>query len=273
MTGLYMPSPFYVGHSRPLGLASLGLLVAFSCHAQPAIEDVPDYANVAEQLSFSVRVETPLTEELSGLARLSFTPAFRLPESKIDYAQVQFASGGNTIRFRIRAGTREAEFYALDASTPTEFLMKTARFQTGTLAGTITIRAEVNAIQLNSRDVVVRSSVPILESAVLRTMRDGARVTRFEIAIKALSPTREVKRMKFLFNGARLEGATLFVLPVEATFSEWFNGGESVETGGIFLFRQEFLVISGPIEGLGGVDIYMENERGDSRPLNLALRF
>jgi hypothetical protein len=110
------------------------------------------------------------------------------------------------------------------------------------------------------RSIQVVPGIPIVRSVSLNRTAGG-----FELAITALSNTRELKQATVHFHPAG--GATLQSLDATIALSDpaktWFAGGDSANYGGQFTLTLPF-TFNGPAVTLDSVSLILTNTIGDS---------
>lgn len=205
----------------------------------------------ASQPSFGLQLGQGFPVELSGTARLEFTPEGSLPPDPA----VRFASGGNTVNFTIPAG----QTAAIPASGSLFAL------QTGTTAGVITIRVTLR----------LGSTVIEPDPFAVKTVRipaSGPQITRlvivrnpsgFEVQVTGYSNIRQITGAAFRFTpapGSSL-GTTEVTVPVASVFETWFASAESRQYGGQFLLVVPF-TLQGSAGALASVQVTLTNNAG-----------
>lgn len=215
------------------------------------VTQIQDTVAPASQPSFGLQLGQGFPAALSGTAQLEFTPDSGLPPDPA----VRFASGGTTVNFTIPSG----QTAAVPASGSLFAL------QTGTTAGTITIR------------VTLRLGSTVLEPDpfVVKTVQvpaSGPQITRlvivrnptgFEVQVTGYTNTRQITGATFRFTpapGASL-GATEVNVPVSSVFQTWFASAESRQYGGQFLLVVPF-TLQGSAGALASVQVTLTNSAG-----------
>lgn len=175
-----------------------------------------------------------------------------------DDPNIKFISSGNrTLDFTIRAGAQQAEFTGGSSA-----------FQTGTVAGTITVRvAKLSAAGVD----VIPSSPP---SQAVRVDRRAPAVTSakfipgsssFDVEVVGYSTPREVTQGIFQFtpaSGANLQTTSLTVA-LSSNFSEWYRKPEAPTFGSQFKLRITFNV-QGEVSAISAVSVTLSNAQGSS---------
>jgi hypothetical protein len=215
------------------------------------ITQIQDTVTPASQPSFGLQLGQPYPAELNGTAQLEFTPDEGLPPDPA----VRFANGSTSVNFTIPAG----QAAAVPASGSLFAL------QTGTTAGTITIRVtlRLGSTVLDPNPFTVR---------IVRIPPAGPQITRlvilrnpagFEIQVTGYSNTREVTGAVFRFTPA--PGATLSAtevnVPVASAFQSWFSSEPSRQYGGQFLLVVPF-TLQGSAGALSSLQVTLTNRAG-----------
>lgn len=165
---------------------------------------------------------------------------------------VQFASGGDTYTVTIPANSTTA--------VPVQL-------QTGTLAGTITVTATLNAggtditpTSLQPVVIQVPQSAPVLSSVSL--VRSGTTLT---VTVQGYSSTREIQSAQFHFTG--LNGQTLanpdVIVQLGNAFTQWYSSTLSNQYGSAFSYTQSF-TLSQDASTIGSVSVTLTNSVGTS---------
>jgi hypothetical protein len=211
---------------------------------------LPQTADPAQQLTLRVSLDAPFPAAITGQAILSFAPDAGAGDSTI-----QFASGGRTANFTIRADTTDAV-----SDVP-------LAIQTGTVAGTITvsIRLQAGGIDITppampSTRIRIERLAPVIRSArVVRTSNGLA------IEITGFTTPREVTQMSVTFaaaTGQTLQSSTVNV-PVEELFNRWFQDSTSSQYGSQFFFSQPF-TITGDANAVTARSVTLTNRVGST---------
>ena len=210
-------------------------------------------ADPAQQVAvrFSLAAAYPLP--VTGQMTVTFDPD---AVNSSDDPAVQFSSSGRTIRFQVPANSITADF-----DSP-------AALQTGTVAGTITLRA---TLQVDGRDLTP-SPAPVLTLRVLRaapTIRSvqlRRTASGFDVLVTGFSTPREVTQATFRFTaaaGANLQTSEL-TLPMTQLATTWFQGQQSTQFGSQFLLTQSFTV-QGDQNAVASVSVVLTNSVGSSQ--------
>ena len=189
----------------------------------------------ANQIPVQIMIDKAYSGPISGQVSIAFVPAI---QGATDPA-IQFSSGGSAATFTIPAGQTTAVYSAQSLAS--------LALATGTLAGTITLSAQVQAFGLDvtpqpapTQSIGVTPSVPVISQLQLTT--NGQTIT---IQIIGFSTTRELTQAAFNF-GTSQGNATLqtaqFVITVGSAFSTWYKDPASNAFGSQFLYAQSFTV-------------------------------
>jgi len=177
--------------------------------------------------------------------------------------EVQFSTGGDTVSFTVPAGSTAAQF-----STAPLFSSTTPQLQTGTVAGTITITADLKASGTDitpapapTQQIVVSAAVPTISATAAHTANG------FTVTVTGFSTTLDMSQAVFQFNaasGATLQPASLTV-PLGSLFSTFYqsNPPGQTGTGSQFVYTQPFTV-SGSA-AITSVTVTMANTAGTSQ--------
>jgi hypothetical protein len=224
--------------------------------------NVGDTANALDQPSVGLTLAQPYGIDVTGTLNLAFTP-----DSFSDDPNIQFATGGRTVNFRIPANTTQAIFG--DSA-------QSVQFQAGTVAGTIALSATFAAGSADltpnpapSKTVAVAAGPP-----QIRNVQVGTRTTdSFQLMITGLSTTRSVTQLNFTF--APAPGATLqtTVLPVnvEAPFTAWYQSPTAKPFGSQFTVAVTINVAGDP-NTVQSATVTAVNAQGSSAPVTVSLR-
>jgi hypothetical protein len=215
---------------------------------------------VQPAVGLSIGESYPL--DLSGRLVLSFTS-----EAFADDPAIQFSTGGRTINFTIPAGTTTAVF-GRDATE--------VQFQTGTVAGAITLAASftTGAVDLTPQPAPVRTLTVEGRAPRLRGILIGNRTaSSFEVVLTGFSTLRSVTELNLQFApapGSDLQTTSLAV-NVDVPFSTWYRSGASIQFGSQFT-AVVVIQVSGDMNAVQSVTATASNARGASAPVNLNLR-
>ncbi|MCS7042698.1 MAG: Ig domain-containing protein [Bryobacteraceae bacterium] len=205
----------------------------------------------ATQPSFGIQLERPFPVDLNGTVTLSFTPDGDLPPDPA----IRFANGGSSVNFTLPAG----QTGAIPAAG------SLFAFQTGTTAGTITLRVtlRLGSTVLDPDPALVRTirippSGPVITSVVIVRTPAG-----FEARVTGYSNIRQITGATFRFNPSPGSSLTTseFSVPVASVFQAWFGSAESRQYGGQFLLVVPFTV-QGSFGSLLSLQVTLSNSAG-----------
>lgn len=234
--------------------ATQGLQIAVGLTApaipQPAIMGLASSADTAEQLPIAVQLAAAYPSDVTGHITASFSSSASVPA---DDPSIQFASGGRTVDFTVKANTQQAVFPVSPMA-----------LQTGTVAGTITLNLEVQSAGAQpttaSQTIQVMPAVPAIRSVSLVTTSTG-----FEVHITGLSNTREVSEADLRFQaaaGSSIQTSSLSV-NLSASAKQWYQSAASVPFGSQFVLVLPFNV-QGGVNSIASVSVILKNSVGNS---------
>jgi hypothetical protein len=214
----------------------------------------------AQQVAVNASIATPYTVDLSGSLTLTFTSTVGG-----DDPSIQFTTSGRTVSFTIPAGSTQAVY------TQNQQLL----LSTGTVAGTITIKATVQA---GSSDITpspapqastsVPKLAPVITSASLKKITGGVTVS-----FAGYSTTKELTQATLVFNpasGGSLTGTSVTV-PLTATMSAWYQSAAAAAFGSQFVVTVP-LTVQGDVSAIGSVTVTVTNTQGNSAPITASLQ-
>lgn len=205
----------------------------------PALPDItitglPDTADPATQPVIGLQLAAPYSLPLSGQLILSFAP-----DAGGGDGTIQFATGGRTVSFQIPAG-----------STAAVFPVSTLAVQTGTVAGTIRISAQLQSsgagitpVPAPDSSARINAAAPVITSAQL--VRNA---TGFQVQVTGYSTTRELTQAVFEFSataGNTLQ-ATRVTVPLGDVLGKWYSDPSSIQYGSQFSYSQPFTTQGDP---------------------------
>ncbi len=208
-------------------------------------------AGAGRQGNVTAGVVGPYPTAMTGRVTMTFTPEAGLP----DDPAVQFATGGRTADFSVPPGAQ--------AAMP---------FQSGTVAGTITFRATVNAGGVDvtpspapEQTVRIQRAAPVISSGSARRTTGG-----LEVTVNGFATGREITSATFRFTSGA--GSTLqtseFTVQVGQAFTSWFSSAASNQYGSQFTYTQPFTV-QGDTSGVVSVTVTLSNSLGPSGSITL----
>lgn len=224
------------------------------------LSGLPSQAGSAQQPGFRVRLASSYPVQVSGEVALSFSSN---AVNQSDDPAIIFLSGGRRASFTVPSGSTES----------TEI-----RFQTGTVAGTISLT--ISTIRANARggDITIPStptaaSMTIARAApVVRTAcfasRSGSTVA---IQIVGYTNTRELTQAVFGFTAEPnyIVQPASYIQQLSGPSGDWFRGAGTAH-GGQFTYTQNFTASRGDLTRLSSVSITLSNSAGASPPVNIS---
>lgn len=202
-------------------------------------------ATSGQQISFNVILSSPASQDVNGQVSLSFQPDAAAPS---DDPAIQFSNGSRTAPFKVPANSTNSS--------------SSIAFQTGTVAGTLTLAVTSNLSGDNfSQTVVVARAAPVIQSANITKSSSG-----FQVQVTGFSNTRELAGASFHFTaatGQSLQTSDLTV-SLSSVASQWFTGSGSQQFGGQFLLVIPFTVSQGGTSELNSVAVQVQNGQNTS---------
>ncbi len=222
---------------------------------------LPDALAPMQQPAVGVSLAEAYPLDLTGKLTLTF-----LPDSFADDPSIQFSTGGRTVDFRIPADSTEAVFGES---------AKTVQFQTGSVAGVISVTPSFTAGAVN----VTPTPAPVKTVTVpagppqLRTAQPGARTANsFEVLVSGYSTTRAVTQLKLDFTpvpGARL-GTSSLTYEVEGPFTAWYQSTAGKAFGSQFTVAAT-VNVNGDANSVQAVTVTASGPAGTSNPVSVNL--
>jgi hypothetical protein len=220
---------------------------AFVCgtaaHAQVSIVNVPLVLSSGTQVPVDIALATPLPQAANGVLTLSFQSSVA---SVTDDPAIQFATGGRTVVFAVPAGTTQP----LGSPIP---------FQTGTVAGSITLTVTIPGLTPFSQTSTIPPTAPVVVDVRIQNTS-----TDLTVVAVGYSNTRDLQQSSYTFSGTNLQSST-FSVSLAAAAAAWFQSPESVNFGGMFSLQQPFAVTGNPNDATG-VSVVLTNSVGSSAP-------
>ncbi len=213
-----------------------------------SLSGFPATGSPATQPSSSITLDASYPVDITVNLTLTFAPL-----SGPDDPNIQFATGGRTAQIIIKAGsTASATNVAV---------------QTGTVAGTITITAQLLAAGQDitptpapTRTIVIPPSAPVITSVT--AVRNAA---GFTVTVIGYSTTRSVTQAGFQFSAAAGSSVqtTSVTIPATTIFTTWYQNSSSAQYGSQFSFTQPFTV-QGSAQSVASVSVMLTNANGSS---------
>lgn len=222
--------------------ASTGFTVTATLPATPPVNltGLSGTMNPGSQSSIGVGLGSSYPVNVTVTLTLAFTGT--------DPA-VQFSTGGTTATLTIPAGQTTG--------------LTTVGVQTGTVAGTITITAHLQAGTADitptpapTSTITVPATAPAISSITATRTSTG-----FTVTIVGYSPTLALTTANFTFSGTNL-GTTSLSVPVSTIFSSWYGSASAGQYGSNFTYTQPFTT-SNP-QAVTSVSVTLANGVGTS---------
>ncbi|HSP67795.1 MAG TPA: putative Ig domain-containing protein [Bryobacteraceae bacterium] len=204
------------------------------------------------QPAVSLTTGAPYPVDITGVLTLTFASSVGGTGEEVRFAP----SGSRSLNFTVPANTTQANFQTANAA-----------IVTGTLAGTITLKASLSAGGQDitpstppTRTITIDAAVPVINSVALQQVTGG-----INVVVTGYSNTREVSSGSFTFtvsSGNTLSVATL-VVPLTSAYTAWFNNSASNPTGGQFKLTVPFSV-TGSATAITKVTVTLTNSKGAS---------
>jgi len=183
----------------------------------------------------------------------TFTLTFAADTSPaVDDPAIQFMGGGRTHTEQIPANSTFA---------------KTIAMQTGTVAGTITVKASLTA---NGSNITPSSLTPVVIGIppavpVINSVTLARGTNSIQVIIAGYSDTRDILQAEFQFAAApgRTLQTTDLIIPASQLFSGWFRSSGSAAAGSAFLYTQPFSLDSDS-GAIAFVTVTLTNAQGAS---------
>lgn len=215
------------------------------------ISGVPATGTPGQQVTATASIGQPYPVPISGELVMTFAS-----EVGVDDPAIQFATGGRRIVFNIPAGSTQAVFNA-----------NAAGIQTGTVAGTITLTAQLTAAGTNvTPSPAPTQTVRIARAApVISTVRATRTATGFDVAITGFSTPREVASATIRLTTTGAVQGTEFTVNIAQAMAQWYQSAPSVPFGSLFTLTIPFTVQTGTAGGtVSGVSVTLTNAVGTS---------
>jgi HYDIN/CFA65/VesB family protein len=214
----------------------------------------------ATQPAIGLTLPDSYTVPVTGTATLTF--AANAAGAANDPA-IQFASGGRTVDFTVPAGSNTALF----GTAPQ------IAFQSGTVAGTITIRATLTAGGIDvtptpapTRTFTIPRSGPVIRSVTIANRT----ATSFQAVIVAYAVTREVNTLNFTFTASGTGTLQTTTLPIDVAtrFGDWYRSADAAPHGGAFTITVPFTV-QGDLAAVRSLAVTLTNGDGTSPAMSV----
>jgi hypothetical protein len=217
---------------------------------------LPTSAAPATQQSLTVSLGSPYPATVTVNLTLTFAPT-----SGADDPSIQFSTGGRTAQVTIPAGSTAG--------------VTNVGVQTGTVAGTITITAQLLAGSTNvtptpapSTTIVVTPGAPVITGVTATRTSSG-----FTVTVTGYASNRDVDTATYLFSPSG--GATLTTsqvsTPITSLFTQWYGTASSAPFGSQFTLTQPFNV-NGSASSVLSVSVTLTNALGTSPAVSAILQ-
>jgi hypothetical protein len=231
--------------------ASQTLNLAVNLPAAPGVSfnGLPTTGTAGAQPTTPVTFASAYPVDVTVKLTLTFAPA-----AGPDDPNIQFSTGGRTTTVTVKAGSTVS--------------LTNVGVQTGTVAGVITITAQLTAA--NGTDITptpapVRTITIGASTATISNVSVTANSTGFTVTVVGFDPTRSITQITFTFTpatGSTLQTTTVTV-PVQTLFAAWYASSASAGFGSQFSFTLPFTV-SGNVSGIASVTVTLTNVTGTS---------
>ena len=216
-----------------------------------AVLTAPTQSTSAQQPTVNLQLEAAYPVQINGTLTLSFAPA---GGSELSDQTVQFSGGGTTFSFIV---------------PPNSTTVPSVSFDTGTLAGTITLNlsliaggVDVTPATARTATIVIPGQVPVVSGGHVSFTQSGGTLT---VIVSGYSNTRDMTQAIFGFTAAPGSSlsTTSLTRAVAADFSRWWTNPASFGDGSNFTYTQTFQ-LSDPDAGVSGVTVQLVNSVGTS---------
>lgn len=212
---------------------------------------VPTTSSSGQQPSIALTLQTAYPVPLSGVYTLTFTPSGTLG---VDDPAIQFPNGSRTYPFTIPANSTA---------------VPAVPFQTGTVAGTVTVSYTLSAGGVDVTPATGRTAVIVIPGQAptatsVSFVQSGPTLT---VTVVGFSNVRNVAQATFNFTpaaGTALE-TTSVTLPVTTIFNNWFSSTASSAFGSVFTYTQVFNLSDSGAK-VQGISVTLTNSVGASVP-------
>jgi hypothetical protein len=227
---------------------SATISVASSTVPAVTISLTPDNSAPAQQPQVNITLSTPFTSDLTGTLTLAFQSS-----ASGDDQTVRFSNGTRTLVFTVPSGATQAQAGVV---------------LTGTLAGTITLTASLQAAGKDvtpspapGKTIVISPAAPVISSVTFQV--SGNNLTAI---VTGYSTTREMVSGLFHFTPATGSAAppTDFTVQLSSPFATWYGNPASSATGGQFVLTQPFTVSTGTGASITSLTVTLTNSKGAS---------
>jgi hypothetical protein len=246
--GTFPFTVYVVDNNGAVSSASDQVTVALPTAPSATITGLPPTTAPANQPFLQVTLANPYPATVTANLTLTFVPV-----SGADDPSIQFSTGGRTAQIVIPAG---------DTAGATN-----VGVQTGTVAGTITITAQLLAGTVNvtptpapSQSITVTAGAPVITGVT--ATRTG---TGFTVLVTGYASNRDVDSGLYQFSAS--DGANLLTsqlsTSITSLFTQWYGGSSSAPFGSQFTLTQPFTV-NGSTSAVLSVTVTLTNALGTS---------
>jgi hypothetical protein len=224
--------------------------------------NLPETVAALQQPAVGLALAEAYPLDLTGKLTLTF-----LPDSFADDPSIQFSSGGRTVDFRIPANSTQAVFGES---------ARQVQFQSGTVAGVISVTASftASAVNVTPTPAPVKPVTVPAEAPQLRAVQPGTRTANsFELLVSGFSTTRAVSQLKLDFApapGSQLQTPSL-TYNVEAPFTAWYQSAAGRSFGSQFTVSVT-VNVNGDPNSVQAVTVTASGPAGSSNPVTVNLR-
>jgi hypothetical protein len=248
--GTFSFTVYAVDSSGVLSSGTGQVTVALPTAPAATISGLPPTTAPANQQFLQVSLANPYPAAVTANLTLTFVPV-----SGADDPSIQFSTGGRTAQIVIPAG---------DTSGATQ-----VGVQTGTVAGTITITAQLFAGTVNvtptpapTQSITVTAGAPVITGVTATRTSTG-----FTVTVTGFASNRDVDSAAYQF--AASDGANLLTNQLGTTitslFTQWYGSTSSAPFGSQFTLTQPFTV-NGSTSAVLSVTVTLTNALGTSPP-------
>ena len=226
-----------------------------------AFAGVGGSASPMTQPAISLSLASPYPTDITGTLTLTFAP-----NSFVDDPTIQFASGGRTVSFKIPANATSASFGSGSTSV---------QFQTGTVAGTITITpafstgtVSLTPLSPMTQSIVISAGPPSIRNVQLGTTSASS----FELLISGFSTPRSVTQVNLQFVAAADSAlqTTSLTVNTDPAFTSWYQTVASGTVGSQFTVSIT-IGVTGNIGAVQSVAVSAVNANGLSNSMSVSL--
>lgn len=237
--------------------ATTTITITVALPPAPAVSltGLPPTSSPGTQSNLQIGIGAAYPVDVTVTLTLTFTA-----DSGPDDPTVQFATGGRTATLTIAAGSLLA--------------LNGVGVQTGTVAGTATITAQLTAAGTNitskpapTETVRINAAAPSITSVTATISGSG-----FTVTVIGFATTRSITSAVFTFtpaSGANLQ-TTSVTIPVDQIFASWYGSSAAGAYGSQFTYTQPFNV-SGGISAIASVSVTLTNPVGTSNAVSATL--